>query len=81
MGLLMVVIALVWWLQVGAFNLGWYAQVWVVGIASVVILNGSLGVLIPAAASNRRQAIVIAIIGMAALVILWRRPAGRTGAD
>jgi ABC-type transport system involved in multi-copper enzyme maturation permease subunit len=78
MGLIMVVIGVIWWFKAGAFNVGDYIEVWLFGIGAIVVLNGSLGVLIPAAQASRRRAIIVTIVGMAVLAWLFGGGADNT---
>lgn len=53
-----------WRLRLGAYDLGSYLQMWVIGVATLVILNGSIGVLINAGLSTRRRAILLSVVVM-----------------
>ncbi len=64
MGLVMLLLGALWWLKAGVYNFGEYAEAWLVGIGSLVVLNGSLGVLLPATQPSRRMAIIVTMIGM-----------------
>jgi len=72
MGIVMLLVGALWWLRVGAFNLGIYFEVWLVGVASIVVLNGSLGVLLPAALPTRRQGILTTVMGLVILTTIFR---------
>lgn len=68
-GLVMILVGAIWWLVAGAFNLAPYLEVFLVAITSITVLNGSLGVLIPAGLSTRRQAIIFTLGGL--LFLFW----------
>lgn len=56
---IMVVSAAVFWGLHGAYDLGAYFAMWGVGALSLIILNGGMGVLLPAMQPTRRRAIVL----------------------
>ncbi len=58
---LMLTIAALWWLRVGVFDLRTYLDMWLWGALPLVIINGGLGMLIPAAQPTRRRAILLMI--------------------
>jgi hypothetical protein len=66
MSILMVVSGLAWWLQVGPYDLGKYLEMWVVGVFSITVMNGGLGVLVAAGQPTRRRAISV-VVGVMAL--------------
>ncbi|MCB9451577.1 MAG: ABC transporter permease [Anaerolineaceae bacterium] len=65
----MLVIGIFYRLMLGEFPLRPYLEVWTVGAGALVILNGGLGVLLPATQPNRRRAgvlmVVVLILGFA----------------
>jgi ABC-type transport system involved in multi-copper enzyme maturation permease subunit len=71
MGLVMIVIGAFWWVKAGPINVGDYVVVWIGGIGSIVVLNGGLGVLMPASQPSRRRAIIVTLIGLAILAWLF----------
>lgn len=53
----MIVSGVTWWLMLGAYDLGIYAEMWLVGAGMLVILNGGLGILAAVGQSTQRRAI------------------------
>jgi hypothetical protein len=58
----MVLIGGVWWLRIGAYDVGLYLEMWIVGAASLVVLNGGFGVLAAAGQPTRRRAILLVAV-------------------
>jgi pimeloyl-ACP methyl ester carboxylesterase len=50
------------WVRFGAFNLGLYWEMWIVGIGSLVFINSALGVLLTAAQANNRRAVLAGVL-------------------
>ncbi|MBZ0291133.1 MAG: ABC transporter permease [Anaerolineae bacterium] len=59
--IIMIVTSVIWMLVLGIFDWPGYLEMWLIGVVSLVILNGSLGVLIAATQPSRRRAIIVAI--------------------
>lgn len=51
----------VWWLRIGPIDLRLYLDMWLIGAVSLVIINGGLGILLPATQTTRRRAILLMI--------------------
>lgn len=62
---LMLISGIVWKIQFGAYDLLRYSTMWLISLPLLVILNGSIGILLPALFTHRRQAIAL----VAALLI------------
>ena len=73
LGLGMAVIAAVWWLAVGPFDLRWYANVWLAGGVPMAFINPSLGLLLAAGQPTSRRALLVGI-GFAVVCVLLQVP-------
>jgi hypothetical protein len=67
----MVVVGVLGWWLVGPYNLGSYVQMWLGGMAPVVILYSGLGMLLTAPLSSRRMAVMLSLgYGLACLLLM-----------
>jgi ABC-type transport system involved in multi-copper enzyme maturation permease subunit len=73
----MIVSSVIWWLILGAYDLGIYAEMWLGGAGMLVILNGSLGILAAVGQSTRRRAIGFTLF--AGIVFMWFLSLDRSG--
>jgi len=73
LGLGMAVIAAVWWLAVGPFDLRWYANVWLAGGVPMAFINPSLGLLLAAGQPTSRRALLVGI-GFAVMCVVLQVP-------
>ena len=73
----MIVTGIIWWLILGAYDLGIYAEMWLIGAGMLVILNGGLGVLASVGQSTQRRAIGFTLF--AGLVFMWLLTLDRSG--
>jgi hypothetical protein len=71
LGLLGLAIAsgVMWWLVIGPFSLGPYVSMWLTGALALVVINGGLGVLLPATQPTRRRATAFAGIAFGLLML------------
>jgi hypothetical protein len=61
--------AVLWWLRAGSLDLGLYLDMWLIGGLSLVIINGGLGILLPAGQATRRRAILL-MVGLSILAFI-----------
>jgi ABC-type transport system involved in multi-copper enzyme maturation permease subunit len=59
MGLSLVVLGIMWWLRVGAFDVFAYLDMWLMGAALIGLLNSALGVLLASTQPSRRRALLL----------------------
>ncbi|MCB9451576.1 MAG: ABC-2 transporter permease [Anaerolineaceae bacterium] len=57
----------------GEVNLPSFAEIWLVGVVSMTILSGGLGVLLPATQPNRRRAVVLVIVVLVLTTLIGGR--------
>lgn len=73
---LMLASAAGWWVFVGAYDLGAYASLWLVGVGALIVLNGGFALLLTATQPNRRRAVLL-IIGVMIVLIFTLGTSGR----
>jgi hypothetical protein len=54
--------AAIWWITAGSYDVGKYAQMWLIGGAALIVLNGGLIVLAAAGQPTRRRAFAAAVV-------------------
>lgn len=54
--------AAIWWITVGSYDVGKYTQMWLIGGAALIVLNGGLIVLAAAGQPTRQRAFVAAVV-------------------
>jgi ABC-type transport system involved in multi-copper enzyme maturation permease subunit len=59
-----------WWLRIGVFDLGPYLEMWLVGAIPLAIMNGGLGVLLPAALPTRGHATLLMTLMFVGMFLL-----------
>lgn len=58
----MVVTGLVWRLQAGTYDMRAFAEMWLLGAASLVFLNGGIAVLVSSTQPSRRRAVMLIVV-------------------
>ncbi len=66
----MFISAIFWRLIIGAYDLGVYAELWLVGAGMLVVLNGGLGILAAVGQSTQRRAIGFTLLSGLAFIYL-----------
>jgi hypothetical protein len=59
--IVMIAAGIFWFLRAGGLDWGIYLEMWLVGAVALVIINGGLGIILPAPLSTRRRAILAMI--------------------
>ncbi|MBN2548210.1 MAG: ABC transporter permease subunit [Anaerolineales bacterium] len=66
---------IIWWLMVGPFDLGLYAQEWVVGAMPLAVLNGGLSALLASGQPDGRRGVLVGIgVAVSSLLCLIASP-------
>lgn len=68
MAAIMIASAIGWWVTLGAYDLGAYLSLWIVGVGGLIVLNGGFGLLLTATQPNRRRAVLL-VIGVLIVLI------------